>query len=168
MSMQIAQFVAYVMLTLASVTVAVVSLAFAYRQNFGWSPIALSTGHGLANRAPDTEHYDAVINFEIWNRRKYPVVVRSVVVKFSVVDIQCHVRGWKYPEQWHVQGRDVMHRGEIVLEPSGHHKFEARAPFKRRPLDDLADPVVVELAIYDPRRNRIETLRLNVEYQFQK
>jgi hypothetical protein len=46
-NLPLAQLVAYVALTCAGVTVAIVSLSFSYRQNFGWRPSAIIWSHGL-------------------------------------------------------------------------------------------------------------------------
>jgi hypothetical protein len=52
----------------ASVIVAVVALAFNYRQNRGWKPVILVLQCGF-------DQPFASIEFEVWNRRKYPVVI---------------------------------------------------------------------------------------------
>src|ERR1700741_2491930 len=73
------QWIASTALTLASVTVAVVAATFNYRQNRGWKPAILVLSQG----------FDIVawIDFEVWNRRKYPIVVHGVVIKFGNVKL---------------------------------------------------------------------------------
>jgi hypothetical protein len=74
------QLVAYVSLMLSSVVVALTSLFIAYRQNFGWKPIVfLSSFGGGGGRYG----YTVTIEFEFWNRKKYPVTVRRVSVKYE-------------------------------------------------------------------------------------
>lgn len=61
--------------TITSAVLASVALLFSYRQNIGWPPIAFLTASGL--KAGNGKK-SVTVTVELWNRRKYPVVVRQI------------------------------------------------------------------------------------------
>jgi len=153
--LQIAQFVASIALTVASLTVAVVSLLFAYRNNFGWKPLLLVTGHGVQNIGGDREVYEATVSLEFWNRRKYPLVLRYMKVELSALPLVYKPT----KEGWHVHaGNSVMNTDTHILEPTSHMQFKAEAPFGKRSLDGLVDDLTITLIYYDPRLNTSVTI----------
>lgn len=157
--LQVAQFAAYLALTGASVTVAIVSLTFAYRQNFGWSPLLLVTSHGLQGTGPEPKHYYATLDFEFWNRRKYPLVLRSVVVEFSSIKIKELPPEETISLDWHIHADTRMiYRISHTLESTEHKALRIAAPFASRTLDDLVDQITVRATYYDPRLDKSEDL----------
>jgi hypothetical protein len=84
------QWIASTALTLAGVAIASVAATFGYRQNYGWKPVVLVTSHGFGGIGRNTESFDATCQFEFWNRRKYPVVIRFVVVRLGNLRILMH------------------------------------------------------------------------------
>lgn len=162
----IAQFVAYVSLTIAGLTVAIVSLRFSYRQNLGWDPLLLITSHGL--RSIMIHGHAATLSMEFWNRRKYPVVLRSAAVNFSVLDLEApSARKVDGEPAWVVNAaRKCMYcRPEEALEANGHKKLLVEAPFKKRSLDDLVDEMTITMTYYDPRRNRTHQIQKKFTYK---
>ncbi len=75
------QLIAYSALTCASVIVASVSLIFGYHQNFGWKPILFPTSIEIGHVGDNK--YRLNIEFKVWNRRKYPIVVLTQDVDFE-------------------------------------------------------------------------------------
>lgn len=64
---------------IASVVIAAVALAFSYRQNRGWSPIAVLADATLSST-------DFSISVEFWNRRPYPITLRSICLELPDID----------------------------------------------------------------------------------
>lgn len=157
----IAQFIAYVALTISGLTVAVVSLLFSYRQNFGWRPLLLVTSHGLQGMGSSPEILFATLDLEIWNRRKYPLVLRDLSIEFSKVKLKEVPFDQRPNPDWLVYARKSMRlrAGKTTaLEPTAHLSLRVAAPFERRPLDGLVDNVVIRAVYYDPRKNRVDTI----------
>ena len=75
------QIVASLALTLASVTVAIVSSYFTFRHNRGWKPIILVTTQARVGRGDEPSNL-IFLRFEVWIR-KYPIVIDEVTVTFS-------------------------------------------------------------------------------------
>lgn len=76
------QLISYTALTCASVTVAAVSCYTAYRQHRGWKPIILMTHHGRS-KTLSAQRYGLLVVFEVWNRRKYPIVLNEISIAFQ-------------------------------------------------------------------------------------
>jgi len=150
--MPILQLVAYTCLTGASVVVAIVSALFGYRQNFGWSPMVLVTSHGLGAGRDDRDRFQALLDFEFWNRRKYPIVVAGLKVTIDtlefIYDPALHEHGWDRV------GDSFYSHQKVRLEPAGHHGFAFSAPFKRVSLDTLQAKAVVEITYFDPVKGK--------------
>ena len=65
---------------LSSAAVAWLAFRMTWRNNFGWKPTILLVTYGFRGGTGQNEMF---CKFEIWNRRKYPVVVREVQVIFG-------------------------------------------------------------------------------------
>jgi len=152
METPILQLVAYTCLTAASVIVAIVSALFGYRQNFGWSPIVLVTSHGIGAGGEHKDRFDALLDFEFWNRRKYPVQVAGVKVTIDTVEFiyepAMHERGWSRV------GDSFYSHPKARLEPGAHEGFMFSAPFKRVSLDTLTANATVEITYFDPVKGK--------------
>lgn len=154
------QMVAYTSLTLSTVIVGVTALIFSYRNNFGWKPIVLVTSHGVGSGMDDA-HYDVALKYEVWNRRKYPIVLRSMTVRFNVISVVAGMStrlpspGWEIPRS----KSELFYREEKSLGPSEHLVFDVAAPFEKRSLDHLEDRPVISVSYYDPRANKIKAIR---------
>lgn len=152
MDASIIQLVAYTCLTGASVIVAIVSALFGYRQNFGWSPIVLVTSHGIGAGGEDTNRFEALLDFEFWNRRKYPVLVAGMKVTIDTVefiyDPAIHEDGWSRI------GDSFYSHQKVRLEPAAHRGFAFSAPFKRVSLDTLKANATIEITYFDPVKGK--------------
>jgi len=166
--LELAQFIAYVTLTLTGITVAIVSLRYSFRQNFGWEPLLLITGHGLRGGGSLTldDAYVATLSFEFWNSRTYPLAVRSISVEFSDFKFLPDLKRDEFKTDWYLEhrGRGHLH-AQSVVPPKGHTPYEFIAPFPKRTLDDLSVEVSVTVSFFDPRRNKTEQIHSTYIYQ---
>jgi hypothetical protein len=80
------QWIASTALTVASLIVAVVALRFSYRSNHGWAPIIYIIRQGLSHMGNGEEKL--TIQFEVWNRRKYPIVINACGVSFANTKVE--------------------------------------------------------------------------------
>ncbi len=168
MPLELAQFIAYVTLTLTGITVAIVSLRYSFRQNFGWEPLLLVTGHGLRGGGSLTldEAYAATLSFEFWNRRTYPLAIRSISVEFSDFEFLPDLKREEFKTDWYLDHRGRAHlSSQAVVPPKEHTPYEFVAPFPKRTLDDLSVEVLVTVSFFDPRRNSTEKVTATHLYQ---
>jgi len=161
--LSITQWIAFAsaMFTLASVTVAVVAARFSYRQNYGWKPVILV----LSPRFEGTEgDYTARIDFEIWNRRKYPVVIHLVEVELSRSKLNYSEALTSHP--WYMSHNKLVHREHVRLDPADHHVFEAWAQFKKHTPEDQT--VRINVSYFDPVANKREKLTTRQSIQIRR
>lgn len=154
------QLAAYTSLTFSTVIVGVTALIFTYRNNFGWKPIVLVTSHGVGS-GMDDEHFDVALKYEVWNRRKYPIVLRSMTVRFKTISVVSGMSTRLPSPGWEIPGwtNELYYREKKSLGPSEHLVFDVAAPFKRRSLDDLEDRPIIRVSYYDPRANKVKIIR---------
>jgi len=103
----IAQIFAYVTLTVTGLTVAVVSLVFLYRQNFGWKPIVLVVSKGLRGKGGE-DTVLLIFEFEAWNRRNYPIVIRRASLDFE------NIKFLRNPE-WNKKTMNSIYRVDLLI-----------------------------------------------------
>jgi hypothetical protein len=153
----ILQLIAYASFTLASLTVASVSLLFTFRQNFGWKPIVLPTSY--ANSIIG----ELYLEFEVWNRRKYPVVVLAEEVTFDLLSFEMPDNGpidVELPTHWDLEGRKFSQKKEVRLEPNAHCGFSLTAPYNAHELARAWDErPSIKVYIFDPIKNRVIIVR---------
>jgi hypothetical protein len=152
----VAQLAASTLLAVASLVVALVALHFAYRNNFGWKPLLLLKSHG---GSAGSNWSEISCTFEIWNRRKYPVVIREMQVLFGAAKIDFdtpNVEG-EETDWWSTESGGLLHLKTISLQPSQHLEFEAAGPVRRGDGNPIDAEVWADL--YDPRLNASVVLR---------
>ncbi len=165
LDLSLMQWISSTVLTLASLTIAYVAVTFGYRQNYGWPPVLLVLSHGVGGLSGE-EDYVAHVDFEFWNRRKYPVIVHFVEMKFGNLTLGT------IPEQspsgesarWYIFHNKLIQREHVGLDPASRHLFEPRVPFKRQPLDDLTEIVKIDVFYFDPIANKRK--KLTTKYRF--
>jgi hypothetical protein len=164
-------------LTLVAICIAVASLIVAYRNNFGWKPIAILpyqgtqskrlTGDFSTHSFRDLFDNTAVLPIELWNRRKYPVVVRyiQVDVKDKVAfEIVPPIPGNK--EGWYISSeRASMLEHSTTVAPSSHHTFTCQLPFKTTSFDAMRVRFVINISYFDPRKNRVYKITAEHRYR---
>jgi hypothetical protein len=142
------QWIASTALTVASLIVAVVALRFSYRSNHGWPPIIFITSQGLSHT--DDGGDKITIGFEVWNRRKYPIVIRGCGVSFANIAVAAM-------DDWITfEGEALWHGASITVEPSKHHQIQAHVRLVGAKLSELRRaPMTVEAHFFDPLANRV-------------
>jgi hypothetical protein len=151
------QLIAYSALTCASVIVAAVSLILGYRQNFGWPPIVLVTSHiQMGSHHPPDEVYEFTLEFEVWNRRKYPVSVFVQDLTFRNVNfVRSEVRmPSDYAHTWDGGPEFFSNWKGVLLEPNGHAQFEFVHMARDAGRKKSASEVEVSVAYFDPIKNK--------------
>jgi hypothetical protein len=152
-SVQVWQIITNATLTVVGICVAMASLIVAYRNNFGWAPIALISGYGLKGFGPDPKNVAALLTLEVWNRRKYPIIVRFINLKFDSLPIKERL-STPAGEVWHIRSRYVSHLTPHTLDPTSHETHEIEIPLKPETLDGLESNFRVRIEYFDPRSNQ--------------
>jgi hypothetical protein len=147
------QWIASTALTVASTIVAIVAATFSYRQNYGWKPVVLVLAHGFDN--------NAWIDFELWNRRKYPVVVHGVEIKFGNLSLDHSGK----TDPWYIFHNKLCHREQVRLDPASHHLFQPRVPFEKQTLGK-SETVRIDVFYFDPIRNRRKKVAREHQYKY--
>jgi hypothetical protein len=141
-----------------SLTVAGVSLYFAYRHNRGWKPAIV-----VVERAQFAGAQTAlVVIFEVWNRHKYPIIIKEVDVQFERFafvnppqDEDENSVGWFLEED-----RTFESYHTLRLEPNTHHRFYLLAPYKEESDDDKPNNPSITVLYFDSTKNKQMTVRL--------
>lgn len=159
-------------LTAVAICIASASLIVAYRNNFGWPPIALISGQGLAGVGPTLDNISLMLTMELWNRQKYPIHLRSMTIKFKGAEIRRDGfrREGRPPEeiQWFPSTTDQGHIHSVTsktVAPTEHLVIPLEVPFKTSSLDALHVPVNVQIMYFDPRRNGTYILKFDFIYR---
>jgi hypothetical protein len=147
------QLIAYSSLTGASIIVASVSVFLAFRQNFGWRPIVMPTSYGGGGSNSEIE-----IEFEVWNRRKYPIMVLAQELTFKTLTFVKENRALTDEElgtEWTRNGRTFQLSKKILLDPNSHHRFSLAAEYKTDKPERVWDEIAsIKVYIFDPNKNR--------------
>jgi hypothetical protein len=147
------QLIAYSALTCASVIVATVSVVLAYRQNFGWPPIVLVRMFVINY---SEQPYEFTMEFEVWNRRKYPIVIQGQDLRFrNVRFIRVEERRpLDYANTWDGGPETFSNYKSVVLEPNGHEKFEFIYVAQNKNRKKQASKVKIRVFYFDPIKNK--------------
>jgi hypothetical protein len=155
----VVQLAASVSLTLASMIVSVVAVVFTYRNNFGWPPIVLITSIGLSNIPAEHGKYKAHVSLEIWNRRKYPIVIRNLSVGFRQIELIEDADDRHSRSAWRLHRNAMVKYDEHTLAPQSQEKQEVTGLFEASSLDTVNAPLDISIVFFDPRANRTINLR---------
>jgi hypothetical protein len=164
LSLAAAQFIAYVTLTVTGLIVAFTSLRFTYRQNFGWPPIFMVVAHGLKSGGKEKSSR-ATFSSEFWNRCTYPLVVRHCRVNLGTLNIdpfaiiQVDEDGWSFD----TQSRGHMTKS-FVVKPGEHLCISCCPTLKEQSLDAIKSNVEFQILYYDPRRHKVDTMKVKHLY----
>jgi hypothetical protein len=140
---------------LSGAVVAWVALRLNYRNSYGWKPMVLLKTYGIGQAGGWTE---VNCTFEVWNRRKYPIVVREVIVSFGNTKVDDEApANFGEETEWHVTNRGMLVSSKnITVEPATRQDFDAGGPIKTGTgaLGDGHSQIVIYVDIFDPRENR--------------
>lgn len=139
--------------TLSGVAVAIAACVVSYGQAIGWRPLLVVQRWGLI------ELYSGICAatvFEVWNRRRYPIVVRRLHVDYNKVrlgEIRDKITVGDSQSGWRTTFRGTLeNREEFVIEPGQHKVFKVEAmciqegPFP----DEEAKRITVKVLVFDP------------------
>lgn len=167
----LAQLIAYICLTITSVIVATVSLRFSYRQNFGWAPLMIVSTHGHESEfgpGKDESIIRATVEFEVWNRRTYPIILEGAEIRFRQDILEPSVPSLDNESAWWVEAPSVCAYLERLAVKNGeHHAYKLSVPMKPG-LDfkDIDGMIDIEVTCFDPRREREYKLKQSYRYHF--
>ena len=125
------QFVSSTALTVMSITVSVVAATFGYRSLNGWKPVVLSSGARMGELKKPGVFIGTT--FEIWNRRKYAILVRQVQVDFGSFKLKEFVNvttGPSLDEEWHMSDSSAKRWDDFFIEPNEHKRFDVDVKFE--------------------------------------
>lgn len=135
----------------ASAAVTFAALVVAYGQAIGWKPLLVVKRWGLLELR---DGIGSTTAFEVWNRRRYPIVVRRMKVDYNRVkmsELRDVTKGEKDPN-WTVMSGELHHWDEYVIDPGAHRAFTVDAlciqegPFP----DEEARRLTVKVLLFDP------------------
>lgn len=149
--LEMMQWISSTALTAASVVVSAAALTIAYRKNRGWKPVLVVTGRNQ-NDTQNANRYTGGFDFEVWNRRPYPINVyyAELVPGNPVQGDEDAPQGWAL---WH--GKLIFH-GDVRIEPNAYSPFKPRALFERREklIRKKYDTVRISVSYFDPARGK--------------
>lgn len=158
------QIVASLALTFASLTVAIVSAYFTFRHNRGWKPIILVLAAGRAGPA-NTPPKEILLLFEVWNRKKYPIVIDTITVAFSKFDFigPTHDDEVEITEktQWFRDGRTFDSHHDVSLEQNSKSTFSILAEYKPADPKDK-ERACISVRYFDPIRNKYREVKSRI------
>lgn len=135
------------------------------RNNFGWSPmvIALSWGGGS-----DRDGLFINIAFEVWNRRKYPIVIRSIELNYegiTLVPTENYVPGEWYVPRWRTSC--IRRERAERIEPNSHVEISVRQTIEDVSSLDatISETPTISVRYFDPRLGRIARLAAKESWQ---
>jgi hypothetical protein len=160
------QLIASSVLARTGLCIAGASFAIAFRQFYGFKPIVLVSGIGFHGGGNLTELHGANVQFEFWNRRKYPVKILFAKVTFDELWFERYVKEYDYDTKWLFMGEGKCYNPvSKVIEPNGHIEIAFKGPFKKRSLDALDDPLNVHMRYFDPAFGKAMSATANDRYK---
>lgn len=162
-SVQTLSAVSSVALTAMSTVVASVALMFSFRQNVGWKPVILVTHSQMSGKAGTEWKFKLTVSIEFWNRRKYPVVVRTLRSTVSGVTLLNNSEAAS-DKSTYVRDNVVTSRPDSIVNPNAHETLKVEADFEKQFLDALTPLFDIEVMYFDPYRNKETVLR--TEHRF--
>jgi len=145
-----------------STIVAIAASIFSYRRNVGWKPVGLVAGSSMSGQGGKSE-YKVELSLEFWNRRNYPVVIRSIVAEIdgAIVKDSAPVMGISNS---YVRSQKLYKKGEITVEPTSCGKVKIKFDLAEQSLDAAKPLVEIKIAYFDPHKSK--TCQINMVHKF--
>lgn len=163
------QIVANMTLATAAFCVAVASAIFSYRDNFGWKPVILFTAKGI-KYAPDSANIYIILCFEVRNRQKYPISIRTFMITFEDLIFEPPAQSANAgSDKWLQIGPNgpFVFMSPYSLDPSDHQEVRLSATRKNdREFSNYDDKFKILLEYYDPRWNKVRSLEHTLKLSF--
>lgn len=161
-SVAVMNFIASTALTFAGIVVGVVTIMIGHWASNGWRPVVLVRG-GIVVEPEAGGFFITGVQFEVWNRRKYPMALRKLKVaydKFQMHQVTVLPEADEEQHKWMLLGEKTcaLKWCDDVIEPGGHASFVAGFTVTADMDYDAAlkERAVVTALLYDPHRNRHE------------
>lgn len=156
-SVPLLQLIAYSTLTLASVMVASIALYLAYWQHVGGRPIVLVFSMGLRVTGEKRDRVSVVMSFEVWNLRKYPIVIRKMTARFPGIPVD---RESMVQEKWSAWEDAIRYGDDVTLGPTAQQVFSVEVPFQMDVYDKKVNPdLKLSVVYFDPRLNKYRAVQ---------
>lgn len=146
-------------LALLAVSVSAASFVIAYRNNFGWKPLVVVVGYSLRFEQ-ERDYPGAMLVFEIWNRRKYPIVIRRIGLDAPAFTEE----GFHWSEVgWHVIDDGPLLPDSLAIAGSSHKRYAYEHLLHE--IGQMSGAKVrLTVEYFDPRSNNSKTITL--DYRF--
>ena len=142
--------------TMMSTIVSVVALVFSYRQNAGWKPLVLVTNTSMTGIG-GSQRYTFNLTVEFWNRRKYPVALRSATADLTGVIILDSDPPGRENHSYTKKNR-VYLEIDAVVPPATSHEVTFAVTFENQSLDAMRPIFDIRLRYFDPQKSRSKAL----------
>ena len=147
-----------------STTLAIVALLFSYRQNVGWPPVVLISSSHLQG-VGGSQNFSIILKIEAWNRRKYPVSLRSLHLIFDGVEVDkvsfssgktIGVKRQSY----------AFERFDQIIHPNAGHEITVEFACGSQSLDVMQPHFGLELNLFDPHRNNESLIKIDHKFGY--
>lgn len=143
----VAQLIAYSMLTICSVAVAVVATWIGYRNAFGSKPVILPM---LTSWSVHSEGvYILEQRFRFWNRRKHSVLVRSVGMHLGGLNVRNDIH---LDDGWVVGTRGIGRPENREVAAGNTDEFTLRVAISCSDPQSLREATTIRVQYFDPFR----------------
>lgn len=152
----ITQIVANITTAIAGLCVSVASLVFGYQNNFGRKPLGFVLSHGVSGTGKD-DLIHATLHFEVWNRRKYPIALRGMAIRYpSYLLTETQRHPWQT-----IEPQELYQPLEEQLAPTTHKEFSTTVTHDRSKRQKSKNPMaIVKIYYFDPRTNKASTITI--------
>ena len=147
------QFIASVAIALCSTLVASFAAVFTYRNNFGWKPLCIVNTRGVGSAA-HPHMLTSTLDFEVWNRRKYPIALRGIKLEYPFYDLAGDQPGW-------IEfGPSVFYQQvEGLLAPTSHAEYKTSIIFNRNTIRKPRKAyAILCITYFDPRSDKVKEI----------
>lgn len=163
----VAQFLSSTVFAIASGTIAYVAVRIGYRNAMGWKPVILANDPSMGELREPGGVFVGVY-FEVWNRQKYPIVIRQMRVRLPGLHLlKTLPKMTPEDDGWLVTGGNslLQRYGEITLDPNDHRKVVLHVQFDAMGNYEQWPPLfaVVKVQYFDPIRNKTLILEQNTK-----
>jgi hypothetical protein len=141
---------------IAASVVAWMAYRVSVRANYGWRPFIFLGGYSLGGGNRKTEFN---VEFQVWNRRRYPIVIYEMTLSFSLARFKS-VEDFEDPtsEDWTVRSeRSVGKYCNVVLDPSTSKSFDMNLIVDA---EIMMEAPTIEVRYLDTVANKMRKVRM--------
>lgn len=135
----------------ASAIIAGVALTFSYRQNVGWAPIAFIERDDL-DGARGAKRFIMRLKLELWNRRKYAIVLKKISVNLSGIEAYTGDETRSTGMIW-TRSYGTIQFGNAVA-PADRYVQDIEIQFAHEDVSKLRASYRLTISYFDPVKNK--------------